>query len=397
MLTERTAINFNKKCAVYLSALIVIMHGEVLQAQGAEASTQANAITWGGYFDFYYGYNFNQPRAVTPNTSAASSAGTSNQSLAGSQNGSYRNFDIYHNQLEMNQAELWVTKKGKEVSFKADFDFGNIPEITHNGGGAAANGSIDQVSKHVGQAVLSYTPSEAPNLTVSVGKMVTHMGLETIKARDNWQYSRSILFSSGIPYWHSGVQVAYAWLPGKLSTSGFVYNGWNNLVGTNVKTYGLQVSGNPTESLAINYNLIAGAGVSNGEFRTVHDVNAVYNLCSDLSLSADYIYGSLGNTKNGENWEALQVAAKYTVTSRYSVSPRFEHYWDRGTSSFTTTGAVQQLTEVTLTQSLALSEGLEARLEGRWDHSTQSTLGASAKSGPSKNQLTAVLGMLYNL
>ena len=361
----------------------------------APVSSGVPAITWSASFDFYYGYNFNRPQEPALNLGAATTAGTTPQFLSASQNGAYRNFDIYHNQLAMSLAEISVAKKGKEVSFKADFDFGENADLMANSSGAAANGSVDQISKHIGQAVLTYNPSHFSNLTINLGKMYTHMGLETAKARDNWQYSRSILFSAGVPYWHAGANVAYAWVPNRFTTGFYLYNGWNNLVDNNPgKTFGFQAAINPTDSIAIYYNLITGAeGVNNSDYRTVHDLNATYTVSPELAFSMDGIYGT--STANGNvNWKAIQFSSKHVFGPHYYLSPRLEGYWDP--KGFTT-GTAQSLMEVTLTNGVPVAEGLETRLELRWDRSDQRSFGLSSSGGPSKTQVTAVLGVLYTL
>ena len=45
------------------------------------------------------------------------------------------------------------------------------------------------------------------SLQVDAGKFVTHMGFEVIESKDNWNYSRGLLFQFAIPYFHTGVRV----------------------------------------------------------------------------------------------------------------------------------------------------------------------------------------------
>src|SRR5438270_608003 len=89
--------------------------------------------------------------------------------------------------------------------------------------------------------VASATPAPlGKGLQVDVGKFVTQHGAEVIEAKSNWNYSRSLLFSLAIPYYHSGVRVSYA-LNGKTTIMGTIVNGWNNVVENNSgKTLGAQ-------------------------------------------------------------------------------------------------------------------------------------------------------------
>ena len=48
-----------------------------------------------------------------------------------------------------------------------------------------------------------------------------------IESKDNWNYSRGLLFSWAIPYYHTGLRATYA-VNDKVSLAGFLVNGWNN-------------------------------------------------------------------------------------------------------------------------------------------------------------------------
>ena len=56
---------------------------------------------------------------------------------------------------------------------------------------------------------------------------------EVIEAKDNWNYSRSLLFALAIPYYHSGVRATYS-PTDKISVMGTIVNGWNNVVENNI-------------------------------------------------------------------------------------------------------------------------------------------------------------------
>ena len=59
------------------------------------------------------------------------------------------------------------------------------------------------------------------------GKFVTPFGNEVIESKDNWNYSRSLLFSLAIPYYHQGLRATYS--PNdQVTLAGYLVNGWNN-------------------------------------------------------------------------------------------------------------------------------------------------------------------------
>ena len=118
----------------------------------------------------------------------------------------------------------------------------------------AVNGSdhgglgFDQYLK---EAYFSYLAPVGKGLQVDIGKFVTPHGAEVIETKDNWNYSRGLLFSYAIPYYHFGMRAKYAFND-KYSLSGFFVNGWNNVVDNNTgKTYGVSFGWNPNKKFGI--------------------------------------------------------------------------------------------------------------------------------------------------
>jgi hypothetical protein len=62
-----------------------------------------------------------------------------------------------------------------------------------------------QILEDIEQSYLSYLAPMGRGLQIDVGKFVTQHGAEVIEAKDNWNYSRSLLFALAIPYYHMGV------------------------------------------------------------------------------------------------------------------------------------------------------------------------------------------------
>ena len=62
------------------------------------------------------------------------------------------------------------------------------------------------VFRNIEQAYISFKPAQAKGLQLDFGKFVTAAGAEVIETKDNWNYSRSLLFSWAIPYYHFGLR-----------------------------------------------------------------------------------------------------------------------------------------------------------------------------------------------
>ncbi|MGE4105696.1 MAG: outer membrane beta-barrel protein [Bacteriovoracia bacterium] len=345
----------------------------------------------GGALDAYYAYNFNQPTTVTPPTTANPGLPTAQTPLRG--------FDAYHNQVALSLAELTLRYSGREVGFKLDLDFGQTTDIEHR----AANGATDAVSKHVGQAVVYYSPAAIPNFTLGVGKMPSHLGLESMKAQENWQYSRSFLYMLAIPHWHVGATLAFGLVPGKLNLGLGIYNGWNQLYDFNdAKTLGLQLSFTPVRTLALSYNLIWGAeqAGNNGDRRLVQELNAVWTASDKVSLAFDFVYGTSANETLASgsvanvSWLGGTIAAKFNLHPKYYLSPRLELFRD-GEGFATGAASAQTLDGITLTNGYRLAEGFETRLEFRRDHATLASF-LSRNGAGVDSQVTASMSFLFS-
>jgi Putative beta-barrel porin-2, OmpL-like. bbp2 len=96
------------------------------------------------------------------------------------------------------------------------------------------------------------------SLQFDFGKFVTPAGFEVIESKDNWNYSRGLLYWLAIPLYHQGLRVAYS--PNdRVSLTGFVFNGWNNSVDNNTgKSIGVSLSFKPNPALMITENYIGG-------------------------------------------------------------------------------------------------------------------------------------------
>src|SRR5690242_18793532 len=223
-----------------------------------------------GFVDMYYGYNANQPASRT--------------------NG-FRSFDSYTNQFALNLIELVVDKQPVATNSRTGYHIalGYGQAINAVNGSEPGGLSFDQYLK---EAYFSYLAPAGKGLQVDVGKFVTPAGAEVIETKDNWNYSRGLLFSSAIPYYHFGLRAKYAFND-KYSLTGYVVNGWNNLVDNNTgKTYGMSLGWNVTKRVSSTQNYMAGPEqASNSNWRQLWDTAITYSPTGKLSLMANTDYG----------------------------------------------------------------------------------------------------------
>jgi len=358
------------------------------------ASDQSLKIN--GYFDSYYQYS---PQAHGPAT------GTGAPYIEG------RVFDNLHNQVVMNMVELSVTKKTEEIFFRVDLAFGQqVDAMVTNGSIGSTTGqpvgADAEPTRNITQAYLSFTPKEMPRLNVTAGKFFAFIGLESFKAKDNWQYSRSFSYNFN-PYWHQGMSVRYAIIPDRFSAALFFINASDGRLSQEANrspSTGVNLGFSPSEGWTANYNYLGGAETATpNSRREVHEVNTTYQITPQLAVALDYAHGTQKNvlaTGEDGSWWVADAYLKYQPVSWYYISPRYEYLDDSdqgvGLSSFSSAGGVKQKIQgLTVTNAFQMSNGLELRLEYRNDRSDKDTYFKSAKGGTAKTQESFTAAALY--
>jgi hypothetical protein len=331
--------------------------------------------TLSGFVDVYYGYNSNQPAGRTS---------------------AFRNFDINSAQFGLNMIELVADKAPDAAASRAGYHvalgFGqamNAVNSTEIGpGGTESN--FDQYLK---EGYLEYLAPVGKGLQINVGKFVTPAGAEVIETKDNWNYSRSLLFTLAIPYFHFGASAKYAFSP-KFALTGYLVNGWNNSVDNNSgKTAGFSAAWTPNAKWSVTQNYLGGPEQTNdnADFRHLFDTVVAYTPNAKLSLMANYDYGQDHPGGVSKHWSGIAGYIKYAPNANWAVVTRGEYFNDDGGNQ---TGTSQNLSEFTLTLQRMLASKIMTRLEFRRDMSDQNVFPYRTRLLKDA-QNTVTLGMVY--
>jgi hypothetical protein len=341
--------------------------------------------TLSGFVDVYYGYNSNQPASHTT---------------------ALRNFDINSGQFGLNMLELVADKPVStdtgRVGYHVALGFGQAMNLVNASEPSApltpgtpglpvtTETNFDQYLK---EGYLEYLAPIGKGLQINAGKFVTPAGAEVIESKDNWNYSRGLLFSWAIPYFHFGVSGKYAF-NSKFALTGYLVNGWNNSVdGNSGKTTGFTAAWTPSAKFSFIQNYLVGPeGGDNGNFRHLSDTVVTYTPSSKLSLMANYDYGH-DNLGGGTKvwWTGIAGYIKYAPNDKWYFATRGE--WFKDHDGFAT-GTAQNLGEVTLTLQRMLASKIISRLEYRYDTSDQNIF--PYHTGDFRgSQNTVTLGMIY--
>jgi hypothetical protein len=305
----------------------------------------------------------------------------------------FRNFDTKHNQFALSMAQVWLAKAptaDSRIGFKFKMNYG---PAGHNYIHFAEQDK--EAYQNVQEAYISYLAPAGKGLQIDAGVFVTPAGAEVIEAKDNMNYSRGLLFSLAIPYYHSGVRFSYA-PSDKVSFMAGITNGWSNIGENNSgKTILGSVTFKPNAKVSIVENYIFGpeqAGNSD-DYRHLSDTIVSIAATPKVTFTANYDYAkeSIGNGTSVK-WHGLAAYLKFQATPTVAFSPRFEWYND--VDGFTT-GTAQKLKEITGTLEVKAADNLLWRIELRRDMSDQKPF-LDDKGVPTGNQTSIGFGLLYS-
>jgi len=256
----------------------------------------------------------------------------------------------------------------------------------------ATESNFDQYLK---EGYLEYLAPVGKGLQINVGKFVTPAGAEVIETKDNWNYSRGLLFALAIPYFHFGASAKYAFNP-KFAVTGYLVNGWNNSIDNNSgKTTGFSAAWTPNAKFSLIQNYLVGPEQfnDNSNFRHLSDTVVSYSPNAKLSLMANYDYGRdhLTLATSSAHWSGIAGYVKYAPNDKWAFAGRGEYFSDNGG---TQTGTPQKLSEFTFTLQRMLASKLMTRLEFRRDMSDQNVF-PDHVTGLRDSQNTVTLGMVY--
>lgn len=337
--------------------------------------------TFSGFVDVYYGQNFNNPA---------------------SQMNGMRFFDAATNQFGLNLVELVADKTPQVTNSRTGYHLAVAFGQAMNAVNASDHGGLG-FDQYLKEAYFSYLAPVGKGLQVDVGKFVTPHGAEVIETKDNWNYSRGLLFSYAIPYYHFGMRAKYAFND-KYSVSGYFVNGWNNVVDNNTgKTYGIGLSWNPNKKFGVAQNYMAGPEQNslNNQWRQLTDTVITYSPNSKLSfiVNGDYGRGDRFISDTATNtlshpvfWTGVAGYIKYAFAANSAFTTRYEYYDDH--DGFTTGALVPtHLHEFTTTFERILAQHIVSRFEFRRDMSNQPVF--LKATNPVKNQNTLTAGLVF--
>jgi hypothetical protein len=363
----------------------------------------ASGTTFNVLLDGYYEHNFNDP------------VGRVNL---------LRFYDPTSNNFTLNQAALVIERTpdpaaGRRYGLRLDLLFG---QATESLAGNAANEPRTAPYRNIYQAYGTYVFPIGTGVTVDFGRFSSPLGFESTFAKDQINYTRSLLFTA-LPAYHTGFRTAYK-LNGSTTAQWMLVNGLNQTEDLNgFKSNGFMLTSALTKILSWTGSYYFGQesralaqppAVSNltptlptqpglsttpiyprpNGLTHIADTYLTLNATSKLTLvgEGDYIVQRTYSNSYPAHVAGAAGYAKYQFLPAFYLAGRYEYLSDRGGYL---SGITQALKELTLTAAYQPTPGFQVRWEFRRDYSNQPFFLTQTPGFLDKQQNTALLGLLW--
>jgi len=306
---------------------------------------QKPSITWSGFVEAYYQYDFNKP------------SDNNRPPFVYSHN--------RHNEFNINLGFLKGSYNAEKVRANLALAAGTYMNANY----AAEPG----VLKNIYEANAGLKLGKKNNLWLDAGIFTSHIGFEGAISKDCWNLTRSILADNS-PYYEAGAKLTYTTNNGKLLFSALALNGWQRIKridGNSLMSWGSMVQYKPSGNVLFNYSTFIGTDKPDSARlnRIFHNLYGVFDFEKKVKLIVGFDIGTEEKTTTGggrNTWYAPVAIIKYSFNNTWAVAGRIEHYHDRyeviiatgTTNGFQTTG-------YSINFDYAPANNILVRLEGR--------------------------------
>ena len=308
----------NRAFIVIAVAVAAVCDQARAQAQAQAAVPTAAAptdtipkITFGGFIDGYYAFDFNRPATFDR---------------------AYTTQPARHNEFNVNLA--FIEAKVDAPGYRGRLALQTGTSVQSNYAGEPRNGSVSgpNLSRLIQEAFVGV--KVADNLWVDGGVFLSHIGMESFISRDNPMYTRSLVADYS-PYYESGARLT--WQPSPTLTAiAVVVNGWQNISETNAaKSVGVHLDYALTPSITYTYFNYFGDeapdSAASHEYRFYNGLGLKGSITSALQVMAEADYGRQGHARDTSTsaWYGGMLTGRYQATPLAALIARIERYDDR--------------------------------------------------------------------
>ena len=306
---------------------------------------QEPTLTFSGFTDIYYVYDFNKPK------------------------GAFRQDFLFnhnrHNTVNLNLGFIKIAIKHPKYRGNFALQSGTYANDNY----AAEPGLL----KNIFQANIGLSLNKKNTLWFDAGIMPSHIGFEDAVSVNNMTLTRSLLAENS-PYFLTGGKVTFN--PNKKwKIVGWIGNGWQRIArvnGNSLLSTGSQLTYSASEKVTLNWSTFVGTDDPDITRRMLYfnNVYGKFKLSEKLKLIAGFDIGARQTAKNStsyHSWYSPIIIGQYAISNRFKTAIRLEYYSDefgviiplKTTNGFHTTGLSVNIDYMPV-------KNIVCRLEGRW-------------------------------
>ena len=268
----------------------------------ASAQDEVLKVSFSGYIDTYYSYDFNQPSLE-------------------------QKLPFMYNYNRQNEFNLNIGL------LRAKIDYQNAYAVLSLESGTYVDDNYaNEKMKNINEAYVGLFLDQQKKHSVEVGILPSYIGFETAVSHTNLTLTRSLLAENS-PYFMTGIK--YNYKPSdKWSFSGFVTNGWQRIQKPEKdisSAFGTQISYKSSSNSVVNWSTFIGKEF-NGMDYTMRYFNNLYwdkTWNSKWRTIAGFDYGLQENDELSakySTWFSPVLITQYSINSKWQTAFRTEYF-----------------------------------------------------------------------
>ncbi|CAH1903737.1 putative beta-barrel porin-2, OmpL-like bbp2 [Candidatus Nitrotoga sp. HW29] len=294
---------------------VVVITGLAGNITYAEDNKPNTALTFNGYAETYYSYDFNKP---INNTKPPFIYGYNKS-----------------NETSVNLAFVKGSYNTDRVRANLALAGGSYMNANY----ASEPGILNNIyESNVGLKLFNKN-----NLWLDVGVFASHIGFESAIGKDNWALTRS-MGADNTPYYETGAKISYTSENDVWFVSALVLNGWQHIQrveGNSSPSFGTQVTYKPSSKLTLNSSTFIGNDKPDSikKMRYFHNFYGIFQLNTKFAAVLGFDIGAEEKSKGSSvmnTWFNPTIILKYTPTTKTAIAIRVEYYDDKNGVIITT-------------------------------------------------------------
>lgn len=270
-------------------------------------------LTWGGFVDTQYAFDFNNP----PNGDRAFSTQPARS-----------------NEFNLNLGYLDLNINAEKLRGRFALQAGTSVQSNYSGEPRKGSVSGPDLSRHIQEARIGYKVSD--RTWIDAGIFFAHVGAESWISNNNLTLTRSLVADYS-PYYLSGIKMTHL-VNEALTLQLLVTNGWQNISENNTdKNVGTGIEYS-WDRISLAYNTLIGNEVSpdlngaprKGEFRHFHNFILRSKNSEKLEWAAQFDIGFQQEPSSSKysQWLGASLMGRYQIAEGQKISLRLEHFKD---------------------------------------------------------------------